>query len=377
MRKEEVASLFVYLFMIALAVVIGLTAVKNAIQYCGTGTINSFGFVILVIFIGLIFNIVMLELLHALGALIGGYCIVSINILGFCFEKKDKKVKFAFKDFDGLTGETKLAPKKEKLSLKPFIWLPLFGYAAELAGGIVLYSQMMSNQSSNVSWLGTCGILFVVISSMIALYNLVPIKLDTMTDGYRFVLLSKPANVEAYNELLKAEDLERNGQPAPEMKVFEDITEYTANINLFTVYKLLDSNKLDEAEKIIDMMLKESKKLEPSTHYRLISQKLYITIYTKEVEEARNVYNELADDKIRRYIANDVSMESIRAYILISGILEKSRGELGYAISKKDKALKRTLAQRVSIEEKLYGLALNKVYEAHPTWKEEKENIAE
>ena len=377
MRKEEVASLFVYLFMIALAVVIGLTAVKNAIQYCGTGTINSFGFVILVIFIGLIFNIVMLELLHALGALIGGYRIVSINILGFCFEKKDKKVKFAFKDFDGLTGETKLAPKKEKLNLKSFIWLPLFGYAAELAGGIVLYSQMMSNQSSNVSWLGTCGILFVVISSMIALYNLVPIKLDTMTDGYRFVLLSKPANVEAYNELLKAEDLERNGQPAPEMKVFEDITEYTANINLFTVYKLLDSNKLDEAEKIIDMMLKESKKLEPSTHYRLISQKLYITIYTKEVEEARNVYNELADDKIRRYIANDVSMESIRAYILISGILEKSRGELGYAISKKDKALKRTLAQRVSIEEKLYGLALNKVYEAHPTWKEEKENIAE
>lgn len=377
MRKEEVASLFVYLFMIALAVVIGLTAVKNAIQFCGTGTINSFGFVILVIFIGLIFNIVMLELLHALGALVGGYRIVSINILGFCFEKKGKKVKFAFKDFDGLTGETKLAPKKEKLSLKPFIWLPLFGYAAELAGGIVLYSQMMSNQSSNVSWLGTCGILFVVISSMIALYNLVPIKLDTMTDGYRFVLLSKPANVEAYNELLKAEDLERNGQPAPEMKVFEDITEYTANINLFTVYKLLDSNKLDEAEKIIDMMLKESKKLEPSTHYRLISQKLYITIYTKEVEEARNVYNELADDKIRRYIANDVSMESIRAYILISGILEKSRGELGYAISKKDKALKRTLAQRVSIEEKLYGLALNKVYEAHPTWKEEKENIAE
>ena len=376
MRKEEIASLVVYLFMIALAVVIGLTAVKNAIQFCGTGTINSFGFVILVILIGLIFNIVMLELLHALGGIVGGYSVVSINILGFCFEKKEKKIRFAFKDFDGLTGETKLAPKKEKLNLKPFIWLPLFGFAAELAGGIVLYSQMMSNQSSNVCWLGTCGILFVVISSMIALYNLVPIKLDTMTDGYRLVLLSKPANLEAYNELLKAEDLERNGQPVPEMKIFEDVTEYTANINLFTVYKRLDENKLDDAEKIIDMMLKEPKKLEPSTYYRLISQKLFIVILTKDIEEAKKVYDELADDKIRRFIANDVSMESIRAYILISGIVEKSRGEVNYAIGKKNKAIKRTLKQRVNIEEKLYDQALNKVYEAHPTWKEEKENIA-
>ena len=211
---------------------------------------------------------------------------------------------------------------------------------------------------------------------MIALYNLVPIKLDTMTDGYRLVLLSKPANLEAYNELLKAEDLERNGQPVPEMKIFEDVTEYTANINLFTVYKRLDENKLDDAEKIIDMMLKEPKKLEPSTYYRLISQKLFIVILTKDIEEAKKVYDELADDKIRRFIANDVSMESIRAYILISGIVEKSRGEVNYAIGKKNKAIKRTLKQRVNIEEKLYDQALNKVYEAHPSWKEEKENIA-
>ena len=378
MRKEEIASLVVYLMMIVLAIIIGLTAVKNAISLCGTGTINSFAFVLLVIFIGLVFNIIMLELLHALGGLIGGYSVASINILGFCFEKKEGKVSFKFRDFDGLTGETKLAPKKEKLNMKPYIWLPLFGYAAELAAGIVLYSQMTTNTSSNVSWLGTCGILFVVISSMIALYNLVPIKLDTMTDGYKLVLISKPANVEAYNELLKAEDLERNGKPVPELRVFEDITEYTANINLFSVYKRLEEGKLDEAEKIIDLILSNSKKLEPYTHYRLISQKLYIVIMTKEVEEAKKVYDELCDDKIRRFIANDVSMESLRAYILISGILEKSQGEVKYALGKKDKAMKRALKQRAAVEEKLFNIALDKVYEAHPKWKEEpKENAAE
>mgnify|MGYP003312589249 CR=1 FL=1 len=377
MRKEEIASLVVYMFMIVLAIIVGLTAVKNAIQICGHGTLNPFGFVILVIFIALAVNIIMLELLHALGGLVGGYGVASINILGFCFEKKGKKVSFKFKDFDGLTGETKLFPKKEKLNMKPYVWFPLFGYVAELAGGIVLYSHMISNPSSEVCWLGTCGILFVVISSMIALYNLVPLKLDTMTDGYKLVLISKPSNIEAYNALLNAENLERNGQPVPEFKVFEEITEFTANMNLFTVYKRLDEGKLDEAEQILDLMIKDHKKLEPYTYYRLISQKLYIVLMSKDAEESRKIYDELADDKIRRFIANDTSMESLRAYILISGLLEKSQGEVRYATNKKQKAMKRTMKQRAVVEDKLYEMALNKVYEAHPKWKEEKENAAE
>lgn len=377
MRKEEVASLVVYVLMIGLAIAIGLTSVSNAIRYCGTGSINQYLFVFLVIFIALIFNIVMLEVLHILGGLVGGYGISSVNILGFCFEKRGKKRVFKFKDFDGLTGETKLYPKKDRPSLKPCIWFPLFGYVAELAGCLVLHSHMMSNTSLPESWLGTAAILFVVISSMLALYNLVPIKLDSMTDGYRMVLISKPANVEAYNDLMNAEQLERDGQPIPELKVFEDITEFTAGINLFGVYKHLEENNLAEAEKILDITLQKHEKLEPSTYYRLIAQKLYIVILTKDVEEARKVYDEIADDAVRRYIANDATMESIRAYILISGILEKSQGEVKYAMQKKNKAMKRVMKQRAEIEEKLYGVALNTVYEAHPKWKEEKENAAE
>ena len=377
MRKEEVASLIVYVLMIALAVIIGLSVVRDTMATCAPREMNQFLFIILVIVVGLLFNIIMLEVLHIIGGLLGGYKIASVNILGFCFEKKEGKTVFKFKDFDGLTGETKLAPKKEKLNMKPFVWLPLFGYAAELAGCIVLHSSMVSNSTSPNSWLGVAAILFIVLSSMLALYNLFPIKLDTMTDGYRFVLLSKPANIEAYNEMLKAEDLERNGQPVPELKVFEEITEFTASINLFSVYRHLENNDLGEAEKVVDIMLKNPKKLEPYTHYRLISQKLYITILTNSVEDAKKVYDELADDKIRRFIANDTSMESLRAYLLISGILEKSQAEVKYAINKKPKAMKKTVKQRAILEEKLFNIALDKVYEAHPKWKEEqKENIA-
>lgn len=377
MRKEEVASLIVYLLMIAVAIIVGLSVITNAMQTLRPANMNSFLFVIIVIIVGLLFNVIMLEILHMVGGIIGGYKIVSVNILGFCFEKRDGKLSLKFKDFDGLTGETKIAPKKEKLNMKPVVWLPLFGYAIELAGGIVLYTHMMQNPNLPSSWLGVAAILFVVLSSMIALYNLVPIKLDSMTDGYKLVLLSKQANIDAYNELLRVEDLGRNGKEITEMKVFNEITEFTANINLFSVYHLLDKGEYEEADKILDIIIENNKKLEPSTYYRIIAQKVYIAIMTKDVDGAREVYDKLADDKIRRYIANDVSMESVRAYLLISGIIDKSRGEVKYAIDRKQKALKRCLKQRVEIENKLYDLALNKVYEAHPNWKEQKENVAE
>lgn len=377
MRKEEIASLVVYLLMIALAIIVGISVVSNAMSVCGREVFDQFGFTIITIIVGLLFNVIMLEVLHVIGGKIGGYKIASVNILGFCFEKREGKWKFKFSDFDGLTGETKLAPNKEKLNMKPYVWLPLFGYAAELAGCIVLYSHMMGDATSNVRWLGVCGILFVILSSMLALYNLTPIKLDTMTDGYKLVLLSKPANIEAYNEMLRAEDLERNGQPVPELRVFEEITEFTASINLFSVYRRLENNELAEAEKIVDMMLADPKKLEPYTYNRLISQKLYITILSNDLEESKEVYNKIADDKIRRFIANDLSMESIRAYLLICGIIEKSQAEVKYAIGRKDKAMKRTIKQRAVLEEKLYNIALDKVYEAHPNWKDEqKENAA-
>lgn len=377
MRKEEVASLIVYLLMIAVAIIVGLSVITNAMQTLRPANMNSFLFVIIVIIVGLLFNVIMLEILHMVGGIIGGYKIVSVNILGFCFEKRDGKLSLKFKDFDGLTGETKIAPKKEKLNMKPVVWLPLFGYAIELAGGIVLYTHMMQNPNLPSSWLGVAAILFVVLSSMIALYNLVPIKLDSMTDGYKLVLLSKQANIDAYNELLRVEDLGRNGKEITEMKVFNEITEFTANINLFSVYHLLDKGEYEEADKILDIIIENNKKLEPSTYYRIIAQKVYIAIMTKDVDGAREVYDKLADDKIRRYIANDVSMESVRAYLLISGIIDKSRGEVKYAINRKPKALKRCLKQRVEIENKLYDLALNKVYDAHPNWKEQKENAAE
>ena len=374
MRKEDISSLIIYFIMIAVAIIVGLTVISDAVnQYGSSAGMSPFLFVILVIVVGLLFNVIMLEALHALGAKLGGYKVTSFNVLGFCFFKKEGKTSFKFKEFDGLTGETKIAPKKEKLNLRHFIWLPLFGYAAEIATCIVVYRYVINNTSETNGWLAVASLLFIIISSMIALYNLVPLKLDSMTDGYRFVLFAKPVNLEAYNELLRIEDLEREGKDVAEIKVFEEITEFTANLNLISVYHHLDKAEYEEAEKLVDIILTNPKAINLSTQNRLIAQKLYIEIMTKTVEEVKESYDKIAPTEIRRFIANDNSLESIRAYTLIAGVIEGSLGEVKYAQGKITKATKNALPSRVAIEKKLNEQALKKVYSIHPKWETESE----
>lgn len=375
MKKEDIASLIIYLIMIAAAIIVGLTVLQNVIENYPTN-FNSFALVILTIIAGLFINVLMLEVCHTIGGLLGGYKVVSFNVLGFCFEKRQGKWKFGFREFDGLTGETKLVPKKEKLDLKPYIWIPLFGYAIEIATAIVLFKAVQNGDiSSDANWLAVSSVLLIIVSSLIALYNLTPVKLDSMTDGYRLFLLSNKVNAEAYNELMRIDDLEREGKEIDNIKIFEEITEFTANLNLISVYQHLKNHKYDESEELIDMILADTKKIDPLTRNRLIAQKLFIEVMNKGKDDAKKVYNELANDEIRRFIANDISMESIRSYVLISAFVEESRGEFQIAISKVEKARKRTLPSRLVVENQLYDEALNKVYEAYPEWK--KENSAD
>ena len=189
-----------------------------------------------------------------------------------------------------------------------------------------------------------------------------------MTDGYRLMLLSKKVNSDALNEVLRIESLQREGKEVKEYKVFEEITDYTASVNLYAVYSDLAKKDYEHAEKLIDQILEQKEKVSSLTANRLIAQKLYIKIITLPKEEAAKYYDAEVGDDIRRFISNDMSMESLRAYVLIAGILDESQGEVEYANSKKAKALKRSLTARADIENKLYEDALEFVKKNHPDW---------
>lgn len=379
MKKEDLTSTIVMTLMFVMSFLIAFFVVKPVMHAQDFSVnMNEFLFVIITIVVGIIVNVLFLEIGHVIGGLLGNYSIVSFNVLWFCLYKKDKKWKFGFRNFDGFTGETIITPKSEKSSPRAYIWIPLLFYIIELTVGITLYSIYNGTQ---YAWLAVASIIFVTIGSVIALYNFVPFKLDSMTDGYRLTLVSKKGNIEAFNELLRIKNLEREGKEIKDVKIFDDITDFTAQINLITVYDLLSQRKLYEASQLIEKMLEDPKKISTVTYRRLVCQKLYIMLIKDDLATVRNYYDEFVPDDVRRFISNDLSMESLRAYILIAGLLDESNGEVEYANARKTKAMKRTDNARLNIEKELYQEALNKVKRVHPDWKiendEEKEEVKE
>ena len=99
---------------------------------------------------------------------------------------------------------------------------------------------------------------------------------------------------------------------------------------------------------------------------------MYASAIVLKKEEVKKLYDELCPIEIRRFIANDMSMPCIRAYVLIAGMIEESESEVQFAKSKVEKAKKRSLASEVKTEEKLLEKAINYVYENHPKWVKEK-----
>ena len=368
MRKEEIRGLIIYLLMIVAAIVVGLTVIRNQSNYMPTN-FSNLGFIILVVVIAYLINVIGLEVLHVIGAKIGGYSIVSMDILGLCLYKKGKGWKLGFRDFDGISGETKVAPKKEKLNPNTMSWLPFFGYAFELAACVLTISFV---KGTKVDWLIPACTIIILISSMLAFYNFVPLKLDSMTDGYKIRLFTKEVNIHAYNEMLKIQEKQRLGEVVKEVPIFDEITEYTAEINMLGLYKFLEDEQFDKAEVIVDKLLENKKVLHVNAYNRMVAQKIYIAILTKELEDSKKLYDEICPTEVRRFIANDVSMSSIRAYVLIGGMIEGSQSEVEFAKSKVEKAKKKALASEVQTEEKLLEKALNYVYEKHPKWVQEK-----
>ena len=372
MKKEDISGIIVYLIIIVLAVVFGLAVLQaNANDM----TLSGFPYVMFIIGSvvgGALFNSIMFELAHVLGAKIGKYDILSVNILGLCFYKNEGKTKFKFASFDGLTGETRIVPKKgmeDKANPYPYLFFGSLFFAVEAIA--VMLSFSLLRVAGARTWRNDLAFGLLTggaIGLIILIYNILPIHVDSMTDGYRLTMVSNPKNKEAFNELLRVEHEIEMGNTDIEVKVFDDITNFTADLNLNKVYALLDQKKYKEAEEILDKIIAAKDSVSAKVHIRAIAQKIFINITTKTLEEAKEYYEKEVPVAERREISNDVSMASIRAYLLMSGLLDKSRSECIIALNNVYRAFKHTPKNRQHTEIELFNEALEKVVAAHPDW---------
>ncbi|NLB49099.1 MAG: hypothetical protein GX813_04620, partial [Erysipelotrichia bacterium] len=73
MKKEDVGGLIVYMVIIVLAIVFGLTVLQ---QHVGESSLVGLPYVLYIVgsvVLGVLFNAILFELAHYVGAKIGGY----------------------------------------------------------------------------------------------------------------------------------------------------------------------------------------------------------------------------------------------------------------------------------------------------------------
>ncbi len=371
MKKEDITGLIVYLIIIAFAIIFGLTVLQAHQQ---ESTLSGFLYVLYIIgavLVGAILNAVLFEMAHVVGAKIGKYEIVSVNILGLCFYKDEGKRKVRFSSFDGLTGETKIVPKDgmvEKANPYPYLLFGSIFFAVEAVAVMVIFSIFRHSEEMGLRDVAYALLTIGAIGLVVLIYNILPMHIDSMTDGYRLTMVSNPKNKLAFNELLRVEYEISQGNDDVEIRIFDEITNFTADLNLNKVYALLDKKEYKEAEAILDKIIEAKDNVSEKVYIRARAQKIYLNLVTKNLEDAKEYYEKEVPVSERREISNDVSMASIRAYLLMSGLLDKSRSECIIALNNVYTAFKRTAKNRQHTELVLFNEALDKVIAAHPDW---------
>ena len=373
MKKQDIAGLLVYVMILALAAVFGLVVIRN---YASSGKSGMevwqfVFFVIGAIIAGLVGNSILYELAHIIGAKIGGYQITSVCILGFTWAKNDGKVQFHYASFDGLTGETKIVPiqkRKKPSNPIPYLVTGTIFYAIEVLIVVFLFSLLTKDQNNSVlNNLGYFLLVFMAVGGMILIYNIIPFQLDSMTDGYRLRLVSGKKNRDAFNAMLLGKTAE---EVAGEEQTSEQ-TSFSSNLKINQVYNLLSEDNYVEAEKLLDETLdgaNSDKKMNSKTLFTAKALKVFLVFVNQEEKVAFDYCEKNVPLRDRRDLSDESDLASIRAYLLIAGLIDKSKSEVNRTLDKVFKAYKHTPEARRSLESKLFNKALKMVSDKHSEW---------
>ncbi len=370
MKKQDFAGIIVYVIILALAAVFGLVVIR---EYSPKSGLSSGIFILFVagaIVSGVIFNAILFELAHIVGAKVGGYKITFVSILGFTFNKVDDKFKFRFSSYDGLTGETRIIPNlKRKKPANPIPYL-IFGtvfYAIEVIAVVLSFAILKRDELPiSVNNIAYFLLIIMAVGGMILFYNIIPFRLDSMTDGYRLRLVSGKKNKEAFNAMLLGETVSTE-----ESQEEQNASSFSSDIKVNELYVCLNEDKFVEAEQITDAIIEDSKTNKKISNKALIeskANKIYLMFANHDFEEAKKYCEDSFSLHDKKELSEENNLSCLRAYILLSGLVDRSRSECVRSLDKVYRLYKHTPEEKRRLETKLFNIAIEMIAEKHPDW---------
>ena len=138
-------------------------------------------------------------------------------------------------------------------------------------------------------------------------------------------------------------------------------------LNDVALYKALNDKNYDEALRINEFTIQSKNSVNTKTYLNAIAQKMALNLYLKPFEEAKEEYIDLKLEE-KKFIANLSTGPAVRAYILISGLVEESEGETKLAMDKAENAIRNSGEDKRSAEEYLMKEALKMIIKKHKDW---------
>ena len=370
MKKQDVAGIIVYVIILALAAIFGLVVIR---EYSPKSGLSSGIFILFVagaIITGVLFNAILFELAHIVGAKVGGYKITFVSILGFTFHKVDDKFKFRFSSYDGLTGETKIIPnlkRKKPANPVPFLTFGTVFYAIEVVAVVLSFAILKRDElPTSVNNIAYFLLIMMAVGGMILFYNIIPLRLDSMTDGYRLRLVSGKKNKEAFNAMLLGETASTEEQQQE-----QSVSSFSSDLKVNEMFVCLSEDKFVEAEQLVDTIIEDAKTNKKISNKALIeskANKIYLMFVNHDFEEAKKYCEEGFSLHDKKELSEESNLSCLRAYILLSGLVDRSRSECVRSLDKVYKIYKHTPEEKRQLETKLFNNAIDMINEKHPDW---------
>ena len=376
MKKENLIGLVITLLLAGAAVLYGFTVLQTHFPNSYFYTQNNGGILYGVyIFVSIIAGLFATGLLqglgHLLGAKVGGYKIVFACLFHFCVYRNDEgKLKFKFSNYEGLTGETKIVPNYEKKAQpNPYPFL-LYGTVFNVAWIIASIFTFFTffKEKGIYGDLAYMFLTMALVAFFVALYNIIPMKLDSETDGYFLTKIKK--DIPGFNALLQSQNgvttKGENGEVISTPKVEKFIPE----VALGEISGLLEDEQYEKVFETLEKIKEHEEEMSKRNILEATAQYIFAYMLTHSKTENEAYYETDVSFALRRELANDNNMVVLRTYLLIAGVLDGSISECLLAARTVVKAFKALPVNRKHSELILFNKSIDLVMETHPKWEE-------